>query len=183
MTEQELSNLVINNVESQDVYDYMRENYLIKTNELYLVQGSPWKVYEETTLAEAGSTYTYTFPHTVKKARITIWPKAALSQTWRTITINGYTCNAMNPAIEANRAMMVTVDSTREDGWYTQAVLVYMNEPFSNGTTASSVYTSSWPSSQRSSGYGSVPNGITSIGTAQSALLPSGAYILVEGLG
>jgi len=176
MTEQELSNLVINNVESQEVYNYMKINGLTNVNELYLVQGSPWKVYEEVTLSEAATSYSYTFPRAMRKARITIWPKVAVSQGWRTIKINGTTCNAMNPNIEANRAMVVTVDSTREDGWYTHGVLMYMNSPFSNGISASYVYESGALGSATS-----ILEGITSIGTEQTALLPSGAYILVEG--
>ena len=176
MTEQELSNLVINNVESQEVYNYMKINGLTNVNELYLVQGSPWKVYEEVTLSEAATSYTYTFPRTMRKARITIWPKVAISQGWRTITINGITCNAMNPNIEASRGMMVTVDSTRENGWYTQGVILMMNGPFGNGIGGSSVYESG-----SLGNYTGILEGITSIGTAQTALLPSGAYILVEG--
>lgn len=39
-TEKNLSNLVINKVESQDVYDYMKNNNLINADELYLVPGS-----------------------------------------------------------------------------------------------------------------------------------------------
>lgn len=37
-TEKNLSNLVINKVESQTVYDYMKANNLINDDELYLVQ-------------------------------------------------------------------------------------------------------------------------------------------------
>lgn len=39
-TEKNLTNLVINKVESQDVYDYMRANNLINADELYLVKGN-----------------------------------------------------------------------------------------------------------------------------------------------
>lgn len=38
-TEKNLSNLVINKVASQEVYDYMKQNNLINTDELYFVQG------------------------------------------------------------------------------------------------------------------------------------------------
>ena len=37
-TEKNLNNLVINKVESQTVYDYMKANNLINDDELYLVQ-------------------------------------------------------------------------------------------------------------------------------------------------
>lgn len=37
-TSKEMNNLVINKIESQEVYDYMVENNLINDNELYLVQ-------------------------------------------------------------------------------------------------------------------------------------------------
>ena len=37
-TEKNLSNLVINKVESQTVYDYMKQNSLINEDELYLIQ-------------------------------------------------------------------------------------------------------------------------------------------------
>lgn len=39
-TEKNLTNLVINKVESQDVYDYMKANNLINADELYLVKGN-----------------------------------------------------------------------------------------------------------------------------------------------
>ena len=39
-TEKNLSNLVINKVESQTVYDYMKQNSLINEDELYLIPGS-----------------------------------------------------------------------------------------------------------------------------------------------
>ena len=39
-TEKNLTNLVINKVESQDVYDYMKANNLIHADELYLVKGN-----------------------------------------------------------------------------------------------------------------------------------------------
>ena len=39
-TSKEIANLVINKVESQDVYDYMLENDLVNDDELYLVDGS-----------------------------------------------------------------------------------------------------------------------------------------------
>ena len=38
-TEKNLTNLVINKVESQDVYDYMKANSLINADELYVVAG------------------------------------------------------------------------------------------------------------------------------------------------
>lgn len=38
-TTKEITNFVINKVESQAVYDYMAENNLINDDELYLVQG------------------------------------------------------------------------------------------------------------------------------------------------
>jgi hypothetical protein len=38
-TSKEITNLVINKVESQAVYDYMVANNLINDDELYLVQG------------------------------------------------------------------------------------------------------------------------------------------------
>ena len=39
-TSKDISNLVINKVESQQVYDYMVQNNLINEDELYLVQGA-----------------------------------------------------------------------------------------------------------------------------------------------
>ena len=39
-TEKNLNNLVINKVESQEVYDYMKANSLINEDELYLVEGT-----------------------------------------------------------------------------------------------------------------------------------------------
>ena len=36
-TTQTINNLIINNIESQEVYDYMLANGLINDNELYLV--------------------------------------------------------------------------------------------------------------------------------------------------
>ena len=39
-TEKNLTNLVINKVESQDVYDYMKAKNLINADELYLVKGN-----------------------------------------------------------------------------------------------------------------------------------------------
>lgn len=38
-TSKDISNLVINKVESQQVYDYMVQNNLINEDELYLIQG------------------------------------------------------------------------------------------------------------------------------------------------
>lgn len=38
-TEKKVSNLVINQVESQEIYDYMVANDLINADELYMVQG------------------------------------------------------------------------------------------------------------------------------------------------
>lgn len=38
-TEKNLNNLVINKVESQEVYNYMKANSLINEDELYLVEG------------------------------------------------------------------------------------------------------------------------------------------------
>ena len=38
-TEKNLNNLVINKVESQEVYNYMKANSLINADELYLVEG------------------------------------------------------------------------------------------------------------------------------------------------
>ena len=38
-TEKNISNLVINKVENQEVYDYMVTNNLINEDELYFVQG------------------------------------------------------------------------------------------------------------------------------------------------
>lgn len=38
-TEKNLTNLVINKVESQAVYDYMKANSLINSDELYVVAG------------------------------------------------------------------------------------------------------------------------------------------------
>lgn len=39
-TEKNLNNLVINKVESQEVYNYMKSNSLINEDELYLVEGT-----------------------------------------------------------------------------------------------------------------------------------------------
>ena len=38
-TTKDLNNLVINKIESQEVYDYMVQNNLINDDELYLIQG------------------------------------------------------------------------------------------------------------------------------------------------
>ena len=46
---QNMQNLVINEVESQAVYEYMVANGLIKENELYLVHGSEESIQSITT--------------------------------------------------------------------------------------------------------------------------------------
>ena len=51
-TSKDISNLVINKVESQQVYDYMVQNNLINEDELYLVQGA----------ATGGGTSDYVLP-------------------------------------------------------------------------------------------------------------------------
>ena len=53
-TEKNLNNLVINKVESQDVYDYMKANSLINADELYLVEGNNEINIEEATETESG---------------------------------------------------------------------------------------------------------------------------------
>lgn len=53
-TEKNLSNLVINKVESQDVYDYMKANSLINADELYFVEGDNEITITEATETESG---------------------------------------------------------------------------------------------------------------------------------
>ena len=50
-TEKNLNNLVINKVENQDVYDYMKANNLINSDELYLIEGN-----DEVSIPEATQT-------------------------------------------------------------------------------------------------------------------------------
>lgn len=54
-TSKEITNLVINKVESQEVYDYMAENNLINDDELYLVQSGS-EEFELTIDSELSST-------------------------------------------------------------------------------------------------------------------------------
>lgn len=53
-TEKNLNNLVINKVESQDVYNYMKSNSLINADELYLVEGDDEITIVEATESESG---------------------------------------------------------------------------------------------------------------------------------
>ena len=53
-TEKNLNNLVINKVESQDVYNYMKANSLINADELYLVEGDNEITITEATETESG---------------------------------------------------------------------------------------------------------------------------------
>ena len=80
-TEKNLSNLVINKVASQEVYDYMKQNNLTNADELYFVQGevdTQKKLYnlvleepivENVTIAKNGS---YTFPTPLT---LSLWDK------------------------------------------------------------------------------------------------------------
>ena len=53
-TEKNLNNLVINKVESQEVYNYMKANSLINADELYLVEGDNEITITEATETESG---------------------------------------------------------------------------------------------------------------------------------
>lgn len=53
-TEKNLNNLVINKVESQEVYNYMKANSLINEDELYLVEGENEITITEATETESG---------------------------------------------------------------------------------------------------------------------------------
>lgn len=53
-TEKNLNNLVINKVESQEVYNYMKANSLINEDELYLVEGENEIAITEATETESG---------------------------------------------------------------------------------------------------------------------------------
>ena len=53
-TEKNLNNLVINKVESQEVYNYMKANALINEDELYLVEGENEITITEATETESG---------------------------------------------------------------------------------------------------------------------------------
>lgn len=56
-TEMNIKNLIINKVESQEVFDYMIVNSLVNENELYLVQGEDYSVlYTEQSLTEEQKT-------------------------------------------------------------------------------------------------------------------------------
>lgn len=111
-TEKNLNNLVINKVESQEVYNYMKANSLINEDELYLVEGENEITITEATETESGlmSASDKVKLNGIEDGANKIIVDSALSST-STNPVQNNTINAKFDEIEASIAGKVDIVS------------------------------------------------------------------------
>ena len=138
--------------------------------------GDTWTVMEEVTLSEDVDAYLYTFATPVKKARIYIWPKQALSQGWKRVYINDQGWYVCNPQLNTAQAIMVWIDADKTNGWKIMTTIMYENSPASSGIQNGNLYSTTGGNSTGARAFTSV----SSLGFKDAAYLKTGAIIRVE---